>query len=119
MTWPRGCDNNDRGCGTTWHDDRDTTQPSERNHLFHNSGTVFLSLSLSDDTCNAPRSGLLCTPHVAREHKLHRVGVATTGVRASVHLRLAELGVGCCKEYVCCHQHKLHRLRVSHMHINQ
>src|SRR5712671_2308990 len=89
--------------------------PSERNHLSHDSSAV--SLSLSDDAArHAPRSGLLRAPNAAREHKLHRAGLAqrtreplraaAAGDRADVHLGLAELGVGRREEYVG-HQREL------------
>ena len=91
--------------------------PRERYRLSHDSGAVSLAISPSDDAAgHAPRSGLLQAPHAAREHKLHRAGLAhrtceplraaTASDRADVHLGLAELGVGRREEYVC-HQREL------------
>ena len=106
---------------------RDLT--SKHNRLSYDSVAVSLSIYFSDDVArHAPRSGLLRAPHVAHEHKLHRVGLAhrtreplraiTASDRADVHLGLAELGIGHREEYVCCHQCELapaseHRIRTS------
>jgi hypothetical protein len=91
--------------------------PSERRCLSHDSGAVSVSLTPSDDAAgHAPRGSLLRAPHAAREHKLHRAGLAhrtreplraaTASDRADVHLGLAELGVGRREKYVC-HQREL------------
>jgi hypothetical protein len=65
--------------------------PRERYRLSHDSGAVSLAVSPSDDAAgHAPRSGLLRAPHAAREHKLHRAGLAH---RTREPLRAATTGV--------------------------